>query len=151
MAPVLDQINSLLSKRDICPYSYYYDSSRDLCVRGNGWYWYGRWIFAAVIIGLFFIIFFTWACLNSRRRRRQGQAPMYGTGWMAPQNQYYQNPPQAYNQPPPAYGAPAQSYPMDNRYQTTDGHYGQQSSGIEPPKNVYSGDYAPPSGPPPNK
>lgn len=75
---------------------------------------------------------------------------MYGTGWMAPP-QYSLNNPQVYQPPPPAYGAPAQSYPMDNRYQTTDGHYGQQSSGIEPPKNVYGGDYAPPSGPPPNK
>ncbi|KAJ8125706.1 hypothetical protein O1611_g7932 [Lasiodiplodia mahajangana] len=146
MAPVLDQLSDLFQKRDICGPGYYYSYGN--CIRGSTWYWYGRWIFAAVIIVLFFLIFFLWACLNSRRRRRQGQRPMYGTGWMAPNAHYYNNPPQAYNAPPPAYGA--QSYPMDNHYQAN-GPYGQQSSGIEPPKNVYSGDYAPPSGPPPNK
>ncbi|KAI0402809.1 chitin synthesis regulation, resistance to congo red-domain-containing protein [Xylaria palmicola] len=150
MAPVLDQVGSLLQKRYTCPYNqYYYNGS---CVYGSGWHWYGRWIFTAVIIAVFLLLFFLWACVNSRRRRRQGTRPMYGTGWMAPTQQYYNNNnPQAYHQPPPAYGAPGQSYPMDNRYQTTDGHYGQQASGIEPPKNVYAGDYAPPGGPPPNK
>ncbi|KAI1428344.1 chitin synthesis regulation, resistance to congo red-domain-containing protein [Xylaria sp. FL1777] len=148
MAPLLDQVASLLQKRVICPSGYYYNGYG--CVRGSSWYWYGRWIFAAVVVGLFFLIFFLWACLNSRRRRSQGVRPMYGTGWMAPP-QYSPNNPNAYNPPPPAYGAPAQSYPMDNRYQTTDGHYGHQASGVEPPKNVYGGDYAPPSGPPPMK
>ncbi|KAI1168732.1 chitin synthesis regulation, resistance to congo red-domain-containing protein [Nemania serpens] len=149
MAPVVDTVGDLLQKRYGCANGYYYTNGR--CVYGNNWYWYGRWILAAVIIGLFLLIFFLWACLNSRRRRRQGQRPMYGTGWLASDAQYYNNNnPQAYNPPPPAYGAPPH-YPMDNRYQTTDGHYGQQSSGVEPPKNVYSGDYAPPSGPPPNK
>jgi hypothetical protein len=81
---------------------------------------------------------------------------MYGTGWMAPNHDRQYNNPQAYNQgynqPPPPYGGPPQqSYPMDNRYQTTDGQYGQQASGVEPPKNVYGGDYAPPAGPPPGK
>ncbi|KAJ8123925.1 hypothetical protein ONZ43_g237 [Nemania bipapillata] len=126
MAPLLDQVRDLIQKRYVCPSGSYLNSYGQ-CVRGSTWY----------------------CCLNSRRRRRQGQRPMYGTGWMASNGQYYQNPPQAYQPPPPAYGA--QSYPMDNRYATTDGPYGQQSSGIEPPKNVYSGDYAPPSGPPPNK
>ncbi|KAI1177510.1 chitin synthesis regulation, resistance to congo red-domain-containing protein [Nemania sp. FL0916] len=149
MAPVLDQLSGLVHKRYSCPSNYYYSGGG--CVLGSPWYWYGRWIFAAVVIGLFIVVFFLWACLNSRRRRRQGNRPMYGTGWMAPNPQYYNNPPNAYNHPPPAYGAPGQSYPMDNRYQTNDGPYGQQSSGIEPPKNVYSGDYAPPSGPPPHK
>ncbi|KAK5624397.1 hypothetical protein RRF57_000113 [Xylaria bambusicola] len=78
---------------------------------------------------------------------------MYGTGWMAPPQYSPPNNPAAYNPPPPAYGVPSQSYPMENRYQTTDGHYGQQASGVEPPKNVYGGpnDYAPPTGPPPSK
>ncbi|KAI0879328.1 chitin synthesis regulation, resistance to congo red-domain-containing protein [Hypoxylon argillaceum] len=147
MAPILDEVSGLLAKR-FCP-SGSYVNSYGQCVRGSTWYWYGRWIFAAIIIVLFFLIFFLWACLGSRRRRRQGQTPMYGTGWMTSNGQYYNNPPQAYNPPPPAYGA--QSYPMDNRYQTTNGPYGQQTSGVEPPKNVYSGEYAPPSGPPPNK
>ncbi|KAI1108412.1 chitin synthesis regulation, resistance to congo red-domain-containing protein [Nemania sp. NC0429] len=148
MAPVVDTVSDLLQKRFDCPYRQYYSDGR--CVYGSNWYWYGRWIFAAVVIGLFLLIFFLWACLNSRRRRRQGHAPMYGTGWMAPNGQYYNNNPNAYNPPPPAYGAPPQ-YPMDTRYPNADGHYGQQSNGVEPPKNVYTGDYAPPSGPPPNK
>ncbi|TGJ84822.1 hypothetical protein E0Z10_g3897 [Xylaria hypoxylon] len=151
MAPLLDQVSGLLLKRVSCPSGSYYDRYYDRCVRGSTWYWYGRWIFAAVVIVLFFLIFFSWACLNSRRRRRQGARPMYGTGWMAPPP-YAPNNPQAYNQPPPpAYGVPAQSYPMDNRYQPTDGQYGQQANGVEPPKHVYGGDYAPPSGPPPNR
>ncbi|KAI0974402.1 chitin synthesis regulation, resistance to congo red-domain-containing protein [Xylaria arbuscula] len=148
MAPLLDQLSGLLQKRVICDNNEYFDGYR--CVRGSTWYWYGRWIFAAIIIVLFFLVFFLWACLNSRRRRRQGTRPMYGTGWMAPP-QYTPNNPHAYNPPPPAYGVPGQSYPMDNRYQTTDGLYGQQASGVEPPKNVYGGDYAPPTGPPPHK
>ncbi|KAI8635169.1 chitin synthesis regulation, resistance to congo red-domain-containing protein [Xylariaceae sp. FL1651] len=151
MAPVLDQAASLLQTRVICSDGqYYYNGS---CRYGDTWYWYGRWIFAAVLIGLVLIIFFAWACINSRRRRRRGINPMYGTGWMAPNNgnQYYNNP-QAYRQPPPAYGAPPdQSYPMTNQYQTTDGHYNQQSTGVEPPKHVYGGDYAPPAGPPPGR
>ncbi|KAI3329307.1 chitin synthesis regulation, resistance to congo red-domain-containing protein [Xylariaceae sp. AK1471] len=151
MAPVLDQVTGLLNKRYNCPSGYYY-SNYNGCVYGGPWYWYGRWIFAAVVIALFFLIFFLWACVNSRRRRRQGARPLYGTGWMAANNGQNYNNPQGYNQPPPAYGAPAQSYPMDNRYQTTDGgHYGHQASGVEPPKNVYTGDYAPPAGPPPGK
>ncbi|KAI1121610.1 chitin synthesis regulation, resistance to congo red-domain-containing protein [Nemania abortiva] len=147
MAPLLDQVSGLLHTRAYgCPSGYYRNSYGE-CVGGSTWYWYGRWIFAAVVIVLFFLIFFLWACLNSRRRRRQGVRPMYGTGWMAPPQ--YTNNPHAYQAPPPAYGA--QSYPMDNHYQTTNGPYGQQSSGIEPPKNVYGGDYAPPGGPPPTK
>ncbi|KAJ3565690.1 hypothetical protein NPX13_g7414 [Xylaria arbuscula] len=154
MAPVLDQVSDMLSKRFTCPSGYRYDSYYRECVRSSTWYWYGRWIFAAVIIVLFFLIFFLWACLNSRRRRRQGAQPMYGTGWMAPPQYSPPNNPAAYNPPPPAYGAHQQSaYPMENRYQTTDGHYGHQASGVEPPKNVYGGptDYAPPTGPPPGK
>ncbi|KAI0176334.1 hypothetical protein GGR52DRAFT_540523 [Hypoxylon sp. FL1284] len=99
-------------------------------------------------------------CMKSRRRRRQGQQPMYGTGWMAPNNpggNYYNNP-QGYNNPPPAYGAPpGQSYPMQNQatgttFSRNDGYYGQHE-GVQAPKNVYNNggkdDYAPPEGPPP--
>ncbi|KAI2638086.1 chitin synthesis regulation, resistance to congo red-domain-containing protein [Xylaria nigripes] len=155
MAPTPDQqVTSLLQKR-FCTRPFY--STINGCVYGSPWFWYGRWIFTAVLVGLFFIILFLWFCVSSRRRRRHGARPMYGTGWMAPNNggQYYNNPQgysgQAYQQPPPAYGAPGQSYPMDNQYRGTNNQYGQQASGVEAPKNVYSGDYAPPSGPPPNK
>ncbi|KAI1828048.1 chitin synthesis regulation, resistance to congo red-domain-containing protein [Xylaria intraflava] len=154
MAPVLDQASSLLQPRSFCPAGEHLVGND--CIRGDPWFWYGRWILLAVLLVFVFLLLFTYACLQSRRRRRQGMSPMYGTGWMAPNNGQYYNPPQAYNseayhQPPPAYGAPGQSYPMDNRYQTADGQYNRQASGVEPPKNVYSGDYAPPAGPPPNK
>ncbi|KAK5624396.1 hypothetical protein RRF57_000112 [Xylaria bambusicola] len=61
MAPVIDQLSSLLQKRALCPSGYYYDYDFNRCVRGSGWYWYGRWIFAAIVIILFFLIFFLWA------------------------------------------------------------------------------------------
>ncbi|KAI1433010.1 chitin synthesis regulation, resistance to congo red-domain-containing protein [Xylaria sp. CBS 124048] len=155
MAPVLDQVSSALQKRFGCPVGSHFDGFR--CVRDSTWHWYGRWILAAIVLGLFFVFIFLYACLKSRRRRRQGMRPMYGTGWMAPNNgQYHNNGPQAsyndaYRQPPPAYGAPGQAYPMNNQFQNTPSNYNQQASGVEPPKNVYTGDYAPPAGPPPNK
>ncbi|KAI0199148.1 chitin synthesis regulation, resistance to congo red-domain-containing protein [Astrocystis sublimbata] len=151
MAPFLEQLGtaSPLLKRDPCG-SHQHLNYQGYCVN-DSFYGYGRWILAAVIIGLFFATFFLWACINTRRRRRQGVRPMYGTGWMAAPPQYNNNNPNAYNPPPPAYGA--QSYPMDNRYQPAEGAYGQQSTGVEPPKNVYGGgnEYAPPAGPPPGK
>jgi uncharacterized membrane protein len=60
MAPVLDQAAGLLDKRYTCPSGYYY-SNYDGCVARGGWYWYGRWILAAVIIVFFFLVFFLWA------------------------------------------------------------------------------------------
>ncbi len=61
MAPFLDQVSDLLQKRFSCPSGSYYDSYYNRCVAGSTWYWYGRWIFAAVVIVLFFLIFFLWA------------------------------------------------------------------------------------------
>ncbi|KAI0383779.1 chitin synthesis regulation, resistance to congo red-domain-containing protein [Hypomontagnella monticulosa] len=159
MAPFLEQISAQLAKRQrYCDDDEYLRYGQ--CY--SAWNWYGRWIFAAVVIVLVLAIFLIWACINSRRRRRAGLQPMYGTGWMAPgqQNAYYNNP-QGYNNPPPAYGAPpGQSFPMQNQYTGTtfsrgDGYYGQHE-GVEPPKNVYNNtnnknDYAPPEGPPPNR
>ncbi|KAL7629289.1 hypothetical protein AAE478_000809 [Parahypoxylon ruwenzoriense] len=162
MAPFIDQIGAQLAKRQrYCDDDDYARYGR-ACY--SAWDWYGRWIFAAVIIALIIAIFLIWACVNSRRRRRQGLQPMYGTGWMAGNpgagNAYYNNP-QGYNHPPPAYGAPpGQSYPMQNQYtgatfQSGDGYYGQHE-GIQQPKNVYGKNntadgYAPPEGPPPNR
>lgn len=61
MAPVLDQVSDMLLKRDSCSPGFYYDGYYGRCVRGSTWYWYGRWIFAAIVIVLFFLIFFLWA------------------------------------------------------------------------------------------
>jgi hypothetical protein len=112
-------------------------------------------------------IFLPCSCINSRRRRKRGLKPMYGTGWMANNQQGYQNNPHGYSNgyqnAPPAYGAPqGQSYPMQNQYtgntfNANDGYYGQHE-GIQQPKdahttangnNAATGDYAPPPGPPP--
>ncbi|KAI1143482.1 chitin synthesis regulation, resistance to congo red-domain-containing protein [Hypoxylon sp. FL0543] len=160
MAPFVDQVSAQLGKRQRYCNNGYYDRYGN-CY--SAWNWYGRWIFAAVVIVLVLAIFFLWACINSRRRRRQGQQPMYGTGWMAgnqgPNNNAYYGNSSGYNNnnpPPPAYG---QSYPMQNQYTGTtfspnDGYYGQHEGVVQPPKNVYSNgknDYAPPEGPPPNR
>ncbi|KAI1208767.1 chitin synthesis regulation, resistance to congo red-domain-containing protein [Annulohypoxylon truncatum] len=161
MAPFIDQVGAELAKRQRYCDNGYYDRYGN-CY--SAWNWYGRWIFAAVVIVLILAVFFLWACINSRRRRRQGLQPMYGTGWMAGnqgQNAYYNNNnPQGYSAhpPPPAYG---QAYPMDNQYTGTtfnrdDGYYGQHEGVVQPPKNVYNNgaaktDYAPPEGPPPNR
>lgn len=158
MAPFIDQVAAQLEKRQRYCEDGYFDRYGN-CY--SAWSWYGRWIFAAVVIVLVLAIFLLWACINSRRRRRQGLQPMYGTGWMAghpgpTNNAYYGNTP-GYNNPPPAYG---QSYPMDNQYTGTtfspnDGYYGQHEGLVQPPKNVYNSnnknDYAPPEGPPPNR
>lgn len=156
MAPTIE-INALLGKREYpCRSDEYYRNG--FCY--SSWNWYGRWILAAVVLAVILAIFFLWTCINSRRRRRQGLRPMYGTGWMAGQPGPHQyNNPQAYQAPPPAYGQ--QSYPMQNQYTGTafnreDGYYGQ-SEGVQQPKNTYDngnpqGDiYAPPEGPPPGK
>ncbi|KAI1383255.1 chitin synthesis regulation, resistance to congo red-domain-containing protein [Hypoxylon trugodes] len=163
MAPLIDQLAAQFAKRDrYCNNSYYSDRYGN-CY--SAWSWYGRWIFAAVVIVLVLAIFLIWACVNSRRRRRQGLQPMYGTGWMAGQQDgaHYNNPQGYNNNPPPAYGAPpGQSYPMQNQYTGTtfspnDGYYGQHEGVVQPPKNVYNNananknDYAPPEGPPPNR
>ncbi|KAH9908999.1 chitin synthesis regulation, resistance to congo red-domain-containing protein [Xylariomycetidae sp. FL2044] len=159
MAPVVDQVDALLGKRYYrCPNGYHYSYGR--CY--SAWSWYGRWIFAAVVIVVILAIAFIWACINSRRRRRRGVKPLMGTGWMAGPPPQYHNNPQGYNAPPPpAYGAPpGQSYPMQgqstgNTFHPNDGYYGQHE-GVQAPKNVHAADnnnsnndYAPPPGPPP--
>ncbi|KAI0136494.1 chitin synthesis regulation, resistance to congo red-domain-containing protein [Xylariales sp. AK1849] len=156
MAPT--DFSSLLSKRYCSSYNSYGD-----CNNTSAWGYYGRWIFAGVVIIVVLAIFFLWACINSRRRRRGGMRPMYGTGWMASGPGQNQNNPQAYNQgynnAPPAYGAQGQSYPMQNQhtgntFNQNDGYYaGGQREGVQQPKNVYGNgnDYAPPEGPPPAK
>ncbi|KXJ95836.1 chitin synthesis regulation, resistance to congo red-domain-containing protein [Microdochium bolleyi] len=166
MAPHADTF-AMLAERQYrnCPYGYGYGGG---C--RSQWDYYGRWIFAAVAIFVFILILFVWACVNSRRRRKRGVQPMYGTGWMANNNgqygQHQQNNPGAYHAPPPAYGAQqGQAYPMQNQdtgatFRTADGYYG---GGNNQQEGVYGGntnnkggpvgghgtDYAPPPGPPP--
>ncbi|RKU40626.1 hypothetical protein DL546_003406 [Coniochaeta pulveracea] len=146
---------------------YYYNS--DCYYYGNcqsGWYRWGRWVVAGIIILAFIVSLLLLARINSRRRRLRGQHPMYGTGWMAPGINVH-NKPNAYQQPPPQYSATSppyqpqqQAYPMDNyNNNNNQGYYGGQTEGVAPPQNTYyppgqrGGDdvYSAPPGPPPGK
>jgi len=88
-------------------------------------------------------VFLACACTTSRRRRRAGRNPYYGTGWAAGnyrtnqynQNQYPQAPPQENNYY--AHNQPQQQQPP---YYARD----DQTTGIEMPQRTY----APPEGPP---
>ena len=106
------------------------------------------------------------SCISSRRRRKAGRKPFYGTGWagnvrpFGGQQQYNPN----YNTQQPQYGY--QGYNNNNAAppnynQSTGGYYGQQQGGeaqsyfngqrgdmeMQAPGNTY----APPAGPPPGK
>jgi hypothetical protein len=103
-------------------------------------------------------------CITSRRRRKRGLTPYYGTGWAA-NHKYGQTggdgygQQQAYNPPAPPYSPPAQHPQYTGQtFNSNEGYYGQQS-GIElqQPQSAYTGPkggdpvYAPPPGPPPSK
>ncbi|KAI9646355.1 hypothetical protein NHQ30_004345 [Ciborinia camelliae] len=130
------------------------------------WGNWGRWVVLVLIIVGFVLLAFALSCLNSRRRRRQGMQPMYGTGWMAkppPYGHYNQAGAYHYGPPPPVYtqgqgqGIPQQQ--TGNTFQSNDGYYGHHGEGIElqQPPNAYvreggagAGDvYQSPVGPPP--
>ncbi|KAF2397988.1 hypothetical protein EJ06DRAFT_532350 [Trichodelitschia bisporula] len=125
-----------LERRDINCYSDSYGYRR--CSR-TGWSNWGRWVVLGLVI-LVFLAFVSCLCLSSRRRRRRGARPMYGTGWMAP------GPAPPYNAPNPTYNPP----PGGNVQYA---HYG--NSGPPPPdyssRPAGQGEYAPPPGPPPGQ
>lgn len=157
LSEALTSAVAALSKRDYRCYGYSYDYDDGTC-RTSAWYSWGRWVFAAVVVVFFIILFAIWGCINSRRRRRHGIRPVYGTGWMAPPPKYPGGPHQNYP-PPPAYNAPPQQ-PVytGTSFNTADGYYGHHQ-GIQmspqPPANTYhrpgQDDFAPPAGPPPGK
>lgn len=148
MAPVED----LFTRDYRCGSGQYYRNG--YCYR-NRWNSWGRWLVAALAVGLFFLVIVS--CLTlSRRRRRRGVQPMYGTGWMAgggPQkfgnhqngqqmHNYNYNPnqqggdfqqQQAYGgyppaPPPPAYGQQQQQPQYTGTtFNTNDGYYGNQN------------------------
>ncbi|AEO70460.1 bdce4a97-2a53-457e-89df-975331b11304 [Thermothielavioides terrestris] len=148
MAPLIEQVAALVKRDDFCGPGRY-RLADGTCVTYSSWYWWGRWVLAAILILLAFIIF---AILfrNSRRRRRQGQQPLYGTGWMAPAPAYYPPPPQ-YSQQDPNTGPGGYKYGGQ-----ADGYFGGNQEGIQlqqPASTYHRGadiDYAPPPGPPPN-
>ncbi|KAG7292966.1 hypothetical protein NEMBOFW57_003011 [Staphylotrichum longicolle] len=157
MAPLLGQLAELGKRRDGCGSNAYLGSD-GRCYYYSGWYWWGRWVFAGLAV-LFVLLVFAALFRNSRRRRKQGMQPMYGTGWMAPA-------PPPYYPPPPQYSAQDQGGhppPGGYKYGPTDGYYGgnpgmyggnQEGIQLQQPQNTYhrgtDADYAPPPGPPPN-
>ncbi|KAH6606513.1 hypothetical protein Trco_005666 [Trichoderma cornu-damae] len=76
MAPYGD----LFARDDGCGYGYFFDGIR--CRRKSGWYFWGRWVLAGIAIVLALILLTSCLCI-SRRNRRRGAPPMYGTGWFS--------------------------------------------------------------------
>ncbi|KAL5346778.1 hypothetical protein ACLOAV_007919 [Pseudogymnoascus australis] len=167
MAPAISPVllDFVLDKRQYYGGGYGYRNN-------SNWNRWGRWVALVVIVGFFLVLAFACSCVNSRRRRRRGLAPRYGTGWLAGKNggnqQHYQNndyqgQQSGYNYggaaaPAPPYSPPQQQYGNQQYGGNTD-YYGGQQSGIElqQPQNSYNPQmgreqtYEPPSGPPPGK
>ncbi|ROT36878.1 hypothetical protein SODALDRAFT_335093 [Sodiomyces alkalinus F11] len=114
-----------------CPSGYYYSNGR--CRERSSWSWWGRWVLTGMIIFAFILLL---CCLGSRRRRKRGRQPMYGTGWMT--NNRFGGGPHQQPQQQPQYG---QGY---NQQQQQGGyHYGQQQ---QPQYGYGQGEYnAPPA------
>ncbi|ELR10320.1 hypothetical protein VC83_07953 [Pseudogymnoascus destructans] len=162
MAPAISPalLDFVLEKRQYYNDGYYvYDSN---------WNRWGRWVALVAIVGFFLVLAFACSCVNSRRRRRQGLAPRYGTGWLAGkpnggqqhyQNNDYQGQQSGYNYgggaaPAPPYSPPQQQYGQQQygqqqygqqqygqqQYGGNAGYYGGQQSGIElqQPQNSYN-------------
>jgi len=165
MAPT--SLATILSKRYTCD-GYYYNYG-DNC-NYSGWNSWGRWVALAVIVVAVVLIAFLFSCWNTRRRRRQGMAPMYGMGWMGgkPQqgqynNGYYPNQPYNGGAPAPPYSPQVENQQTGNTFDSNEGYYGQHEHGqqngfqMQPPQNTYQPQrggepvYESPMGPPPGK
>ncbi|KAH8647564.1 chitin synthesis regulation, resistance to congo red-domain-containing protein [Tricladium varicosporioides] len=147
---------SLLAKRVYCDYYGCYTST------WNDW---GRWVALTVIVVAVLLIAFLFSCYNTRRRRRQGLAPMYGTGWIPagkpPVGQqqyggYYANQPYHGGQPAPPYAPPMPQQQTGTTFNSNDGYYGGHNNiELQQPSSAYQpargGDpvYEAPLGPPP--
>jgi len=173
MAPTA--LDNALSKRDYYCNGFYYSYN----CHYSRWDSWGRWVALAVIVVVVLLVAFLFSCYNTRRRRRLGMAPMYGTGWMAgkpAQGQYgnnggYYNSNQPYNggTAAPPYSPPLNNQQTGNTFNSNEGYYGSpnqgyaqyggQQNGIElqQPQNTYNpqrgGDpvYEAPQGAPPGK
>ncbi|EHK15715.1 uncharacterized protein TRIVIDRAFT_82523 [Trichoderma virens Gv29-8] len=140
MAPTMD----LFARDDGCGYGYYFDGI--ICRRKSGWYFWGRWVLAGIAIICALVLLFFCLCI-SRRNRRRGAQPMYGTGW-------FSGPPAAPAGRPSGsnkYNSNNNAYEMNN-YQSgyNQGGYSQQ----QPPYGEGYGYTSPPpygQGPVPNQ
>ncbi|TDZ23752.1 Protein RCR2 [Colletotrichum orbiculare MAFF 240422] len=150
----------------------YCDAAGRCYYERTGWHYWGRWVLAAVVLGIAILILVMLGCLSSRRRRKRGMTPFYGTGWMTnnqkfhtqqqgtyAHNQQYngqQGGYSGYQNPPPAYGQQQQTPQYTGTtFNPNDGYYGGHNEGIhlQQPQNAYARDntYSPPAGPPPGK
>lgn len=163
---LMDEVLNRIGKRYVC--SYGYDVYGDCYSRWNTW---GRWVALAVVVVAFILLAFLFSRYNSRRRRRRGMAPMYGTGWMGgnwghkpPFGQQYGNnggyyPNQPYNGgAAPPYEPPVPNQATGTTFNSNDGYYGHNNAyELQPPQSSYQpqrgGDpvYDAPQGPPPTK
>jgi len=144
----------------------YYCDNIDYNCDNSTWNNWGRWVALVIIVVAIIILAFLFSCYNTRRRRRNGMAPMYGTGWFPGNkpNGYYPN--QAgYNGAAPPYSPPFENQHTGTTFNNNDGYYGQHGgyTGPEPgielqqPQSSYhpqrGGEpvYEAPLGPPPRK
>jgi len=167
-------MQGFLAKRYYCNDGFDNNGFNNNC--NSGWSNWGRWVALAVIIVFFIILAFLFSCYNSRRRRRLGRAPRYGTGWTSgwmgnkaggqqqyggPQGGYYPNEPYHGGAAPP-YSPPVPNQATGTTFNSNDGYYGQTSYGqpgyeLQQPQSAYQpqrgGDavYEAPQGPPPKK
>lgn len=164
-----------MAPSSIC-YDGQYRASDGNCYSRSNFYYWGRWVLAAIVIVFFIALFAAWSCISNRRRRRAGMNPRYGTGWMGGYSGYpptgqQQHPAPQYsnggwfgahnknnNPPPPQYTPSAvPNQTTGTTFNTADGYYGHQGDvPLQPPAGSYyprGGEpvYEPPSGPPPAK
>ncbi|KAB5563481.1 hypothetical protein GE09DRAFT_785437 [Coniochaeta sp. 2T2.1] len=153
-----------------CPSGYYYRNG--YCYRNSGWSYWGRWVFAGIVVAFIVGALVLLGCVNSRRRRKRGLAPRYGTGWMAPANKFGPGNNNNYVPPPPQYtpqynmgnyppqGQQQQPQYTGQTFNSNEGYYGQQEGVAAPPQAYYGQQqrgvggenvYSPPAGPPPGK
>jgi len=168
--PPTDHESAALAKRYYCN-GYYYSYNCNY----STWNSWGRWVALVIIVVALLLLAFLFSCFNTRRRRRRGLAPMYGTGWMpytGVKPGYNQNPGGYYNSNQPYNGgaAPPYSPPFENQqtgntFNSNEGYYGHQGNGyggngveLQPPQNAHyapqrGGDpvYEAPMGAPPGK
>ncbi|KAL9947054.1 hypothetical protein D7B24_002087 [Verticillium nonalfalfae] len=175
MAAFFPAEDELVKRQFGCPSGTYYRNGRCYTRNRSSWYYWGRWVLAGVLVVVFLLILCALGCFSSRKRRRKGNTPMYGTGWMT-NNRWganqHQNNQHAYNQQgynqqqygqqqygygqqgynaPPAYGQQPQH--TGTTFNQNDGYYGNHDNiQLQQPQQTYNrgvDDFAPPSGPPP--
>ncbi|KAL7792944.1 hypothetical protein V8C37DRAFT_379600 [Trichoderma ceciliae] len=76
MPPTMD----IFARDDGCGFGFFFDGNQ--CRRKSGWFFWGRWVLAGIAVVFALILLFSCFYI-SRRNRRRGVQPMYGTGWLS--------------------------------------------------------------------